>query len=231
MRWILLCLTLGLAQFGVALAQPMTTSQVDFDFDGTRLVGLLDVPTDRETQGLVIIVHGYGSTDVVRQNWYYDLRGNLALRGFASFVWDKPGNGLSEGTFDINQPVESSADEVLAAAAFLRSQNIPGADNIGLWGISRAGWIAPLALTQDPDLVFWISVSGVDGKESFGYLLRSNWAVLGYSAETMEALHAEWLAGTGITATGGSYTEYLDATRRYHADPFVQQFYGGAEDP
>lgn len=151
---------------------------------------MLDTPTNGPAHALVILVHGYGETDAIAQNWYYDLRARFADLGISSFVWDKPGCGASEGTFDADQPVMSSAAEVVAAAAFLRAIDAPGAQKIGLWGISRAGWIAPLALSQDKRLAFWISVSGVDDKESFGYLLASNWRIEGYGEDEIDLLFA-----------------------------------------
>lgn len=205
----------------------MLTERVSFEVNGNKLTGLLDVPADNEARALVIFVHGYGATNVVEQNWYYDLRSRFVAGGVANFVWDKPGSGASEGDFDINQPVADSAQEVVAAAAFLRARNVPGADRIGLWGVSRAGWIAPLAMAQDPNLAFWISVSGVDEKETFGYLLASNWKIKGYDEARIDHLLAQWQRGTEIIAEGGSYADYLEATQDYLADPFVQFVIGG----
>ena len=127
----------------------MSTERLRFEANGLELSGILDTPVREYAHALVIFVHGYGATNVVEQNWYYDLRSRFAAQGLASFVWHKPGCGASEGDFDIDRPVASSANEVIAAAAFLRERKAPGADKIGLWGISRTGWIAPLALSRD----------------------------------------------------------------------------------
>ncbi|MEL7199848.1 MAG: alpha/beta fold hydrolase [Pseudomonadota bacterium] len=204
-----------------------TTTPIAFKANDTELSGLLDVPASGEAYAIVIIVHGYGKTNVVEQNWYFDLRSRLLAQGIATFVWDKPGCGESSGEFDPNQSVASSAREVLAAASFLRDQQIAGSQKIGLWGISRAGWIAPLAMAEDRDIEFWISVSGVDAKESFGYLLRSNWKLEGYGKEQIEHLYGQWLRGNHIVANGGTYSEYLDATAALRADPFFVYMSGG----
>lgn len=204
----------------------MTTETVSFDADSLRLSALLDQPTAQSAYAVVVIVHGYGETRVVEQNWYYDLRTRLAERGIASFVWDKPGCGTSEGTFDPDQPVASSAQEVLAAAAYLRRRRVNGSGNIGLWGVSRAGWIAPLALSQDRDLTFWISVSGVDDKESFGYLLESNWRIEGYSEARINRLLSEWRNGNALALAGASYDDFLAQTRGYRTDPLVRYLNG-----
>lgn len=209
--------------------QAMLTETRTFEVEGQRLSGLLNMPASGDARGLIIIVHGYGQTNVVEQNWFYDLRSRFAAMGVSSFVWDKPGNGTSEGVFDPNQPVASSATEVVAAAAYLRQERVPGSDQIGLWGISRAGWIAPLALAQDADLAFWISVSGVDAKESFGYLLKSNWQLKGYDALTIDRLLSEWRRGTELTVNGGRFEDYLAATESYRQDPFVQYLSGDVD--
>ncbi len=228
---IAIALCLALFSFAPsALAEDgMVTERLSFEANGLRLSAILDTPEARDAKALVILVHGYGATNVVEQNWYYDLRSRFAAAGITSFVWDKPGCGDSEGEFDANQPVASSADEVVAAAEFLRDRNAPGADKIGLWGVSRAGWIAPLALSRDDDLAFWISVSGVDGKESFGYLLESNWRLEGYDEARIDQLLSEWRRGNEIGATGGSYEAFREATSDYRADPFVR-YLAGSDD-
>ncbi|MFK7887628.1 MAG: alpha/beta hydrolase family protein [Gammaproteobacteria bacterium] len=224
---VLIVFSLGvllLVRAGVTIADEpsMATEPVQFEANGRTLSGLYSAPVGQVAQALVIIVHGYGKTNVLKANAYYDLRTRLADQGIASFVWDKPGCGDSEGEFDANQPVASSAQEVVAAAAFLRVEQLPGTGQIGLWGISRAGWIAPLALAKDPALAFWISVSGVDDKESFGYLLASNWRIEGYDQSAIDRLLAQWMRGNAIAMGAGSYNDYVAATTDYHADPFVQ---------
>ncbi len=216
------------AMMGDAVAaSPMTTDIRYFTVDGHRLAALFSAPKEQPASATVIIVHGYGPTRVIDQNWYYELRYRLADAGIASFVWDKPGSGQSEGEFDIDQPVASSADEVLAAADFLRSTDTPGSSSIGLFSMSRGGWIAPLAMSQDPRLDFWISVSGVDDKESFGYLLESNWRLSGYPESRISTLLSQWNAGNAVVADGGNYREFLAATTDYRADPFVLEMVGG----
>src|SRR5207247_347176 len=141
---------------------------------GKRLSGFVDMPADGKARATILIVPGYGKTDVAGGTSWYDLRSLFTSLGIATVIWDKPGCGKSEGRFDPDQSVASSAAEVVDAAREIRKRGLPGAAKIGLWGISRAGWIAPLAIAQDPGIVFWISVSGTDAEENFPYLLESN---------------------------------------------------------
>lgn len=196
------------------------TENFEFVHNGKKLSGLLDLPIGQKTTSIVLIVQGSGKSDIVAGNWYYDLRSNFVKLGIACCIWDKPGCGKSEGNFDINQTVQSSASEVLAAIKELKKRNIAGANNIGLWGISRAGWICPLVIQQYPAITYWISVSGTDDKENFGYLLETNFQIEGRSETQTKLLVTEWQLGNDIFRKGGIFAEYENATQNLRKDPF-----------
>jgi uncharacterized protein len=210
-------------------AAPMKTEPFEFVADGNRLRGVVDLPAGRAPRAVLLFVHGYGRTDVVAQSWYYDLRSRFTDLGLATVVWDKPGCGRSEGTFDIGQPVESSAREVLAAVRQIREKTLPGVKKIGLWGISRAGWIAPLAMAQDRGIGFWISVSGTDDQENFPYFIESNFRIEGRSEAQIGLLMSEWRRGFDLTAQGGTFEAYLEATKTVRHDPFMTFLTGSPE--
>ncbi len=213
--------TLACAVAVPAHAAAMKTEPFEFAVDGHVLRGVVDRPAERAPRAVLAFVHGYGRTDVVKQNWYYDLRTRFTDIGIATVVWDKPGCGASEGTFDVDQPVASSAREVLAAVRQLREKTLPGVKTIGLWGISRAGWIAPLAMAQDPGIGFWMSVSGTDGEENFPYFIESNFRIEGRSEEQIRLLMGEWRHGFDLTAHGGTFEAYMSATKTLRNDPFL----------
>jgi pimeloyl-ACP methyl ester carboxylesterase len=207
----------------------MTTEPFEFVADGKTLRGVIDRPTDRAPRAVLLFVHGYGRTDVVAQSWYFDLRTRFTEMGVATVVWDKPGCGTSEGTFDISQPVASSAREVVAAVREIRRKTLPGVERIGLWGISRAGWIAPLAIAEEPAIGFWISVSGPDDKENFPYLLESNLRIEGRSDEQIRVVMGELRRGFDLTVHGGTFEQYLDATKTLRGDPFMLFLHGSPD--
>jgi hypothetical protein len=210
-------------------AAVMQTQRFEFVSNGNRLSGFIDVPASGVAQALIVIVHGYGETDVAGRTSYHDLRTLFTGLGVATLIWDKPGCGESEGRFDANQPVESSAQEVLDAVRQASERGLPGAQKIGLWGISRAGWIAPLAIAQDPGIAFWISVSGTDDKENFPYLLESNLRIEGRTEAQIERLLGEWRRGFEVTSRGGTFADYLEATQNLRRDPFMAYFSGGRD--
>jgi hypothetical protein len=97
----------------------------------------------------------------------------------------------------------------------MRESKAPGSQKVGLRGISRAGWIAPLAITKDPKIAFWISVSGTDDKENFPYLLESNLRFEGRTEAEIKLLLGEWRHGFEIVSRGGTYGDYLAATHKH----------------
>ena len=222
------------ARTAQAMQQPsaaaMTTQSFEFVSNGNRLSGFLDVPAGGVTRAMIVIIHGYGKTDVAGRTSYYDLRSRFTQLGISTLIWDKPGCGKSEGTFDADQPVESNAREVLDAIRHARESKLPGSQKIGLWGISRAGWIAPLAITRDPTIAFWISVSGTDDKENFPYLLESNLRIEDRTEAEIKLLLGEWHLGFEITSRGGTFGQYRAATQTLRRDPFMVFLSGGKDE-
>ncbi len=203
-------------------------STIDFTFtsSGLELSGIFDTPSVSSAKALVIFVHGYGETNIRKRNAYSELRRRFNQIGIATAVWDKPGQGRSKGQFDINQPVSSSAEEVVDAATFFRTVDAPGSDRIGIWGISRAGWIAPLALKKDKNIDFWISVSGTTAEDNFAYLLLSNLPYEGGSKAQAEQLAEQWREGCEVFRKGGAYETYLQVTQALRANEYIKNMRG-----
>lgn len=204
----------------------MLTEDFTFVSSGRTLSGFIDQPASVPTRALIIFVHGSGGTNVRGQNAYSDLRRQFAELGIASATWDKPGMGQSEGTFDPNQSLEESALEVLDAVAHLRRAGVPGSRKIGIWATSRGGWVAPLALSRDPEIDFWISVSGVPAADNKYYLMRENLPLEGRTEEQTRRLMEEWRRGREILVQGGDYDAYLAATQNLRSDTSVFYFAG-----
>lgn len=210
-------------------AGTMVTRDFEFISGDNKLSGIIDQPEKGDAIALILFVHGSGPTNIRMENRYIDLRQRFTKLGIACVVWDKPGNGRSEGAFDQNQPVQESAQEVLDAIAYLRSKNVPGSTRIGIWGTSRGGWIAPIAISQDPEIEFWISVSGVPAEDNKYHLMKSNLPLEGRTQEETRLLLKEWVRGKQIFMKGGTYNEYLNATGNLRKDTSVVYFAGDPE--
>lgn len=196
----------------------------EFEFDEVVLNGVLDLPKNHQPKGIILLLHGSGKTNAVEQNKYSDIRKTMVKAGYATYMWDKKGCGKSGGVFDINQTIESSALEAIAAIQSLKESKIPGSNSIGLYGGSRAGWINPVVINQFKEIEFWISVSGVDDKENFSYLLRENLKIEGVRNDSIDLIVNQWLQGIKIAHSGGSYEKYMKATKALQNNEFWSRF-------
>ena len=126
--------------FAVKKLNPNRKTQIfEFEFEGVVLNGVLDLPKDQEPEGVILLLHGSGRTNAVAQNKYSDVRKTMVKAGYATYMWDKKRCGNSGGTFDINETIDDSALEAIAAINALKERKIPGSNAIGLYGGSRAG--------------------------------------------------------------------------------------------
>jgi esterase/lipase len=206
--------------FGQSNSQPF-----DFEFENNTLKGFIDTPTEKTSKAVVLLIPGYGRTNFSEGRTYSQLRKKFTEYGLTVVVWDKMGCGKSEGIFDANQPVDNSAKEALEAIKKLKKLNIQGSDKIGLWGLSRAGWICPLINDLYP-VDFWISVSGPTDKENYGYLMKSNLAIEGKTEQEAEKLFQSWKQYQKLFFTGGSYEAYLEAKRPLAKDSLAAKLFG-----
>ncbi|GAA3521599.1 alpha/beta hydrolase [Aquimarina addita] len=204
-----------------------TEKLLDFYFEGIKLSGILNLPEDKEPKGIVLIVHGDGKTDAVSGNWWYDVRKSILKAGYATFMWDKMGCGNSGGTYQKGRPVENEALEVISAIKSLKEKEIKSSNNIGLWGISRAGWINPIVIDKFKKINFWISVSGVDDDETFKYLLEKNLLINGHSKDSINLIVNEWHNSIFLSRGGASYQYYLSATKNLQKNKFWKKITNG----
>lgn len=225
---------IGLASISqeINASELFTTEEFTFESSGLKLNGIISLPTKVPVESLLIIVHSYGSTNVVKGNWFYGWRSMFTKHGIAVVVWDKPGCGNSEGEFNIHQSVNSSATEVVDAVKYIQSNQVLGYKRIGLKGGSRAGWIAPLAINElADDIKFWISISGTDAYETWGYMLSSSLEIAGHSKQEIESLYQEWINGIKVIMNRGTYSEYSEATQALRQNKTYQKLTGEEYKP
>ena len=83
----------------------------------------------------------------------------LIRRGMAVLGYDKRGVGGSTGDWN-TASFDDLAGDVVAAFEYLKTRSDIDPAQIGLLGVSQAGWIMPLAAVRAKDIAFLISISG-----------------------------------------------------------------------
>jgi len=175
-----------------------------------------------QPEGLNMMIPGNGPTDFVQGNDWLGERDFLVEQSYGVAYWDKAGTGLSEGEYDHNQSIESSAEEAVAALAALDALNLPNADHLGFWSISRGGWIVPKISELFDGIDFWISVSGTIELDNSRYQLEANLRAQGRSEEEIGLLMREWDDYQRILVRGGTLEEFNAKTKNLLADPYFK---------
>jgi alpha/beta superfamily hydrolase len=136
----------------------MVTEEVVFTNETVQLVGTLYKPDIQAAHPALVVLHA--ANGGTRQfPFYQHLVTHLPPCGIAVLLFDRRGSGHSGGNFE-TADFETLAEDSKAAVNYLRSRDDINKNQIGLYGISQGGWIAPLVASLRSDLAFLIIVSG-----------------------------------------------------------------------
>ena len=164
--------------------------ELTFQSGPFKVVGDLRLPAGSGPFPVVLFVHGSGPADRTGSlGLYLPIMERMLQAGFATFAWDKPGTGESTPELDERDPSlrHQRAQILLDAIELMKSRPDIDPTRIGVWGISQAGYVIPIALTQTKDVAFVICVScpgesGMTRRDTRPWLLgsartcrRKNW--------------------------------------------------------
>ena len=137
---------------------------VAFSNGEIRLAGTLISPKTAGRHPAIVLVHGSGPEN---RNYVLPFARFLVRRGMAVLAYDKRGVGGSTGDWQAAS-FEDLAADATAAVDYLAKRPDIDAAQIGLLGISQAGWIMPIAAVRKKEIAFLISISGpgVPGAET-----------------------------------------------------------------
>ena len=129
---------------------------VRFSSGNVQLAGTLISPATDGKHPAIILVHGSGAEN---REYMLPFARFLVRRGMAILGYDKRGVGGSTGDWN-TASFDDLAGDVVAAFEYLKTRSDIDSAQIGLLGVSQAGWIMPLAAVRAKDMAFLISVSG-----------------------------------------------------------------------
>jgi pimeloyl-ACP methyl ester carboxylesterase len=189
---------------GAARASSSQTENITFQIAQFEISSDLRVPEGEGPHPAIIVVHGDGGGT---RNYYRTMKSRFATAGYAVLIWDKPGFGSSTGKFTGGELMSERATILLEAIATLRKRPDIDPARIGVWGVSQAGWVIPLALQRDADIAFMILVGagGESGVQQTAYYIGQQIQCTGFTAD--QAAEADSLAA-GVMAAE-TYDEYV----------------------
>ena len=132
------------------------SDRVRFSNGNVRLAGTLIRPSSGAKHPAIVLVHGSGAEN---REYVLPFARFLVRHGVAILAYDKRGVGESTGDWNTASYAELAGD-VAAAFDYLKTRPEVDAANIGVLGVSQAGWIMQMAAARIPDLRFLISISG-----------------------------------------------------------------------
>lgn len=165
--WLLLMpvLLFGLCQPGQASDD--YGLDLDFEAEGGRLAGTLFLPAGEGPFPAVIFLAGSGDESYrkgwegERRSWFWpELQRWFEGRGWAVYIFDKPGVGHSQGDWRREDFGDRKRNALAAVDALSKRAEID-AGRIGLAGHSQGGWVAIKAAAERPkDIGFLITFAG-----------------------------------------------------------------------
>lgn len=159
---LLACLWLGL-QNGQSQDKAYMEEEVTFKNGDVTLAGTLTLPKTKGKHPAIILISGSGAQnrdeDILGFKIFEKVADHLTSKGIAVLRYDDRGMGKSTGSVP-NSTSEDFANDVLAGVKLLEKRSDINPQQIGLFGHSEGGMVAPLAYQKYPKIAFWISMAG-----------------------------------------------------------------------
>ena len=146
---------LSLQHVGTVPPTPYKREEVRFRNGDVTLSGSLLIPPIKGRHPAVVLIHGSSTPSRNDFRFYGD---RFVRRGIAALIYDKRAGADLSGASRVD--LRDLAADALAAVELLKKRDDIDARQIGLWGHSEGGWVAPIAAAQSKDVAFVISFSG-----------------------------------------------------------------------
>ena len=202
--------------------------EIRFDSSHFKIVGDLHIPNPEKKQPIIVFVHGDGPAGRSPSGQPNRVMRSFLDIGFACFIYDKPGYGESTGKFTRGKLFEERAAILVDAVNVLKKHPAIKPRQIGLWGISQAGYVMPKAITITKDIAFMIAIScpAMDSIDQSGYLVEKQILYEGYTKAEAKKARKYYRQ----RAYAQTYQEYLEAAEYLDKNPFIRSInWGGIE--
>lgn len=144
-------------------AVPYIQEEVTFSHEEATLAGTLTLPEGEGPHPAVILISGSGGQDrdgtLSGFRIFQQIADHLTRNGIAVLRYDDRGVGSSTGDI-ATATSEDFAVDTSAAVDYLLTRDDINSDEIGLLGHSEGGMVAPLTITMNDNVAFFISMAG-----------------------------------------------------------------------
>jgi alpha-beta hydrolase superfamily lysophospholipase len=171
-----------------------TSTDTTFKSDKAQIACRIYFPKSNGKFPAVVFMHGSGGEGMFANQYLAEY---LASKGIIALIQDKRGVGKSTGNWTTASFDELATDHI-QAVNFLKGFEKVNTSQIGIYGHSQGGTIAPLVASKSKDIAFIIAASGI-GDTVFKqdvYRTENNLKSNGFTQkEVKEAIHyyKSWL--------------------------------------
>lgn len=174
----------------------LTTTEVTFPGAGTTLHGTVIRRSDLDVSAAhpgIVLVHGSGAGQRVTVSQEAEV---FARAGLVTLIYDKRADYSK-----LNRDFTALADDAIAGVHTLQSAAGVDPAQVGVWGLSEGGWIAPLAAARSADIAYVITIGapGLPPLRTQAWNLANRLAAAGVAPGTVQAI-----AGTGMRIAAGT---------------------------
>jgi len=173
----------------------------------------------------VIFMHGSGSEGMFANQYMAEY---LASKGIITLIQDKQGVGRSTGNWT-KASFDDLADDYIGAKNFLKDFNKVNQNQIGIYGHSQGGTIAPMVASESEDISFIIAAASVGDtvyKQDL-YRVRNNLKSNGFNPIEISEAMAYYKSWLDIARTGTG-SEKLDSLSESSKD---KKWFSSVEAP
>jgi uncharacterized protein len=124
--------------------------EVKYTNGAVTLAATLTLPSTRGPHPAVVLISG---SDGYTRFSPFGLPQFFAQHGIAALSYDKRGKGDSTGDFE-TATLDDFVGDVSAGVRFLQARPEIRPKQVGVWGVSNGGWIAPCVATRTPGVAF-----------------------------------------------------------------------------
>ncbi|WP_127557729.1 alpha/beta hydrolase family protein [Saccharospirillum alexandrii] len=187
-------------------------ANVDYFYHGGNQIAGRYIPAEgaASRDAVIVFVHGDGALNYDAHGYYEPIWDRLTQAGFAVFSWDKAGVGKSTGQW-LHQSMDDRASEVQAAIDHLQANYGYEPQQIGLFGFSQAGWVAPRVASDHPAICFVVGFGfAMNWMEQSWYLTKTRMKLEGKTTADIALAHEAHQEEIEFLSRSPDYSDYLD---------------------
>jgi uncharacterized protein len=207
---------------------PLRFEEVTWNSDGATITGTLVIPADDAPYPLIIVQPGSSWQTRYNEHGMFTAL-TFAASGVAGLAYDKRGFGGSGGEQLV--AFARTAADLAAGVDAMRLRFDVDPRQVGVFGLSQGGWIAPLAQTVTDGIAFLVLVGAAGSTPARQEIQRAVNVLRAeeYPEADVRAIRELQQTAFHYAATGEGWDDYAAARSRADGKAWLRRVYAPAD--